>query len=75
MSDWKYEELYLSKDVAFQVAKLFNFPARDPEVILTNENGRFFISYNSGMDYFKDGYQFEWDAEIVKPNNKPNPQD
>lgn len=59
------KELIITGEAAKQMADFFGWPYKEPKFIYTRE-GKYDVygTYESGLDYDKDGYSFDWDWMI-----------
>lgn len=57
---------------ARKLAECFDWPSKQPVFEFFNEVGNLFISYDSGLDYQKDGRTFEWESRITNPFKAEN---
>lgn len=63
-------KIKIEGDLAHNLAELFEWPHKEPVFIFTKEPQGCYGGYDSGLDYDKDGYTFEWEWQISKTAKK-----
>lgn len=61
-------ELIITGESAKQMTEFFGWPYREPTFIYTKEGDGIYGTYDSGLDYDKDGHTFDWDWMIYGKN-------